>query len=180
MVLGDDNTLQGDFGEAWVEVVAAGIKVLHGRPSTLDLQKADVQLTWRGDHDGTFNPTVLVQVKTTTSIRELSDGSWGFDLDLPTYEVLRRDNNAIPRILVVIALSVTDERVRLHEDGTMLVGHARWVSIRGLDSVANTTTTVVHLPASQRLDEVGLGQMLKLHGSSTSTPVPDIDMWGTP
>jgi hypothetical protein len=40
-----DNALQGDFGEAWLEAVAAGCGLLHGRPSTVDLEKADVELT---------------------------------------------------------------------------------------------------------------------------------------
>ncbi|GAA4223819.1 hypothetical protein GCM10022254_01870 [Actinomadura meridiana] len=33
----DQNTLQGDFGEAWLEAVAAGCGLLHGRPTTVDL-----------------------------------------------------------------------------------------------------------------------------------------------
>jgi hypothetical protein len=42
------NVLQGDFGEAWLEAVAAGCGILHGRPASLDLQKSDIQLTFVG------------------------------------------------------------------------------------------------------------------------------------
>jgi hypothetical protein len=58
------NPLQGDFGEMWLGAVAAGCGLLHGRPGTVDLEKADVELTLRGEHDGTYNPSVKVQVKT--------------------------------------------------------------------------------------------------------------------
>ena len=65
-----DNALQGDFGEAWLEAVAAGCRLLHGRPSTLDLDKADVEVTLLGIAAGTYNPTVKVQVKTEVNLRE--------------------------------------------------------------------------------------------------------------
>jgi len=40
------NAIQGDFGEAWLEVVASGCGLLRGR-STLDLEKTDLDLTYR-------------------------------------------------------------------------------------------------------------------------------------
>ncbi len=55
--------LPGDFGETWVELMAAAGRVLHNRSSTLDLDKADVELTLQGEHWGTYSPTVKVQVK---------------------------------------------------------------------------------------------------------------------
>ena len=64
------NAIQGDFGETWLEVVASGCGLLHGWATTLDLDKADVQLTLRGYVDGTYSPTVLVQVKTEMDLRD--------------------------------------------------------------------------------------------------------------
>ncbi|MGW4426280.1 DUF4365 domain-containing protein [Streptosporangium sp. NPDC004631] len=172
------NTLQGDFGEAWLEVVAAGSGLLHGRPTTLDLQKADVQLFLRGVEQGTHNPAVLVQVKTTVDLRRSDDGDYRYDLDIETYDVLRRADHSIRRILVVIGVSKDGENVRLHADGTLLIGHGAWVSLEGFSASDNAKTQVVCLPAVNTLDRRGLLLMLRTYGVRRSTPVPDIDAWG--
>jgi Domain of unknown function (DUF4365) len=174
----EDNILQGDFGEAWLEAVAAGCGLLHGRPTSVDLQKADVQLVLRGLVLGTYNPAVLVQVKTTAQLRELDDGSFAYNLDVETYEVLRRQDHSIRRVLAVIGLSGDGENIRLHPDGTLLIGRGAWVSLEGLPASANTTSQVVPLPSANTLDRPGLERMLQAHGVRSSTPVPEGDVWG--
>ncbi|MFF5110503.1 DUF4365 domain-containing protein [Streptosporangium sp. NPDC000509] len=174
----EQNALQGDFGEAWLEVVAAGCGFLHGRPATLDLQKADVQLFRRGVEHGTYNPAVLIQVKTTVDLRR-EGGTYNYDLDIETYDVLRRDDHAIRRILAVIGVAEGGENVRLHADGTLLVGRGAWVSLEGMPASDNTKTQVVRLPAAHTLDRRGLHLMLSTYGVRRSTPVPDVDAWGT-
>ncbi|MFD8562048.1 DUF4365 domain-containing protein [Streptosporangium canum] len=174
----EQNALQGDFGEAWLEVVAAGCGLLHGRPASLDLQKADVQLFLRGVEQGTYNPAVLVQVKTTVDLRQLSDGDYSYDLDIETYDVLRRDDHSVRRILAVIGVSKDGENVRLHADGTLLIGRGAWVSLEGLPTSDNAKTQVVRLPACNTLDHSGLRLMLRTYGVRRSTPVPDVDAWG--
>ena len=67
------NAIQGDFGEAWLEVVASGCGLLRGR-STLDLEKADVELTYPGRLEGSYCPTVKVQVKTQVNLRMKTSG----------------------------------------------------------------------------------------------------------
>ncbi|MER7131301.1 DUF4365 domain-containing protein [Streptosporangium saharense] len=180
MVSGRDwerNTLQGDFGEAWLEVVAAGSGLLHGRPTTLDLQKSDVQLFLRGVEQGTYNPAVLVQVKTTVDLRLSGDGDYYYDLDIETYDVLRRTDHSVRRILVVIGLPKNGENVRLHDEGTLLVGRGAWVSLEGSSASDNAKTQVVCLPAENTLDRDGLLMMLRTYGVRRSTPVPDVDAW---
>src|SRR5829696_4630523 len=98
---GEENILQGDFGEMWVEAVAAGSGISHGRPHTTDLEKADVELTLREVVNGTYHPTVKVQVKTTTALRQSENGLLAYDLDIATYDVLRRLDHSVRRILVV-------------------------------------------------------------------------------
>lgn len=173
----EENLLQGDFGEAWIEAVAAGSGLLHGRPSTLGLQKADVAVTYRGLLDGTYCPSVLVQVKTTTDLRKLDDGDYGYDLDVDTYEVLRRDDHATPRILAVIGVSGDGERVRTHRDGTLLVGEGAWVSLEGAAASGNARSKAVRLPGGNTLDEEGLMRMIRMHGVRSSTRVPEYDIW---
>jgi hypothetical protein len=169
--------VQGDFGEAWLEAVAAGCGFLHGRPASLDLEKADVQLTLRGSYGGTFNPTVKVQVKTEVNLRSDADGSLVYNLDVPTYDVLRREDHSVRRILAVIGLFAEGPRVRLGAEGTILVGHGAWVSLEGQPASGNSTTRAIRLPAANTLDEPGLKRMLTMYGVTRPTPVPDVDPW---
>ncbi|GAA3243044.1 DUF4365 domain-containing protein [Actinocorallia longicatena] len=174
----EQNLLQGDFGEAWVEAVAAGCGILHGRPTTLDLQKADILLTRLGVVHDTRNPSVLVQVKTTVDLRQLANGDYSYDLDVETYEVLRRADHSTRRILVVIGLRADEEHIRLTGDGTLLVGHGSWLSLEGSAASSNVKSQAVTLPASNTLDGPGLERMLGTYGVRRSTPVPEFDVWG--
>ena len=169
--------LQGDFGETWLEVVAAGAGLLHGRPASLDRIKADIQLTAEGLVGDTRNPTVLVQVKTTVDLRRHPDGSLRYDLDVQTYDVLRQVDHSVRRILVVIGLERDGERVRLAPDGTLLLGRGGWVSLEGRPETVNRRTVSVRLPADNTVDPVGLRAMLAEYGVRRSTPVPDLDPW---
>lgn len=126
----DENTLAGDFGEAWLEAVAAGSGLVHGRPATLDLEKADVELVLREEVGDTYNPSVKVQVKTTHDLREVGGDLLAYDLDVATYEVLRRDNHSYRRILAVIKLSDDGEKIRLQEEGDAS-GRARRLGLAG-------------------------------------------------
>ncbi|MCO5968691.1 DUF4365 domain-containing protein [Actinoallomurus soli] len=176
----DQNTLQGDFGEAWLEAVAAGCGLLHSRSTTVDLQKADVQLVYPGEELGTYYPTVNVQVKTTIKLRQLASGVFSYDLDIETYDVLRRRDHAVGRVLVVIGVPEEGEHVRLHSEGTLLCGRGAWVSLEGMEPSVNKTSQAIHLPVENTLDQAGLHRMLKTHGIRRSTPVPAIDVWGQP
>jgi hypothetical protein len=173
----DENAVQGDFGEAWLEVVAAGCGLLHGRPATLDLQKADVQLTLRGWIGRTYNPTVMVQVKTEVGLGVDRDGHLVYNLDVPTYDVLRRDDHSVRRVLAVIGLVKDSARVRLHEDGTLLVGLGAWMSLEGYPETTNKASQVVRVPARNTLDEPGLRKMLGTYGVRRTFPAPDDDPW---
>ncbi len=174
---GVGNALQGDFGESWLEAVAAGCGLSHGRPDALDLDKADVQLMLRGVVTGTYNPTVKVQVKTEVGLLPAGDGAFSYSIDIETYDVLRREDHVIRRILVVIGLEADGPRVRLQDDGTLLVGHGAWVSLEGMPKSENTTKQVVKLPVTNTIDHAGLERMLKEYGVRSTAPVPTIDLW---
>lgn len=68
--------------------------------------------------------------------------------------------------------------MRLHADGTLLIGHGAWVSLEGFSASDNAKTQVVCLPAANTLDRRGLLLMLRTYGVRRSTPVPDVDAWG--
>jgi Domain of unknown function (DUF4365) len=175
----DSNSLQGDFGETWLRVVAAGCDLLHGRPTTLDLEKADVELVRRGQWSGTWHPTVKAQVKTTVELREDSD-HFVYDLDVETYDVLRRDNQSVRRVLVVIRMPRRAEKVKLLRSGTLLNGHGAWVSLEGFPPTSNTSTIAVELPRANTLDRAGLERLLTTYGVRSSTPVIQVDPWAEP
>jgi len=175
----EENQLQGDFGEAWVGTIAAGSGLTHGRTATLDLIKSDVQISFRGEWAGSLHPTVGVQVKTTIErLRSVEDDSaFSYDLEADTYDLLRRSNHVIPRVLAVIELPKDGERFLLTEAGTLLHGHGFWVSLEGLPAKPNKSTVAVRLPKANRLDPEGLHRMVKTHGVRRSPNVPDIDPW---
>jgi hypothetical protein len=174
------NAIQGDFGETWLKVVASGCGLLHGSATTVDLDKADVQLTLRGYVDGTYSPTIMAQVKTEIDLRTDADGNFVYNLDVQTYDVLRRDDHSVRRVLVVIGLAREGAKVRLHEEGTLLVGRGAWVSLERYPPTGNTTSQVIKLPAANTLDEPGLYRMLRTYGVRRSSPVPDVDTWDDP
>lgn len=179
MGLGEDNLLRGDYGEAWLRAVAAGSGILHGRPTSLDLEKADVELVRRGLSNGVWNPTVKVQVKTTADLRE-EDGHFIYDLDVDTYEVLRRGNETVRRILVVFRLPKSGDKVRLLKRGTLLAGNGAWASLEGAPPTLNKVSQIVRLPVVNTIDRPGLERMLNTYGGRSSTPTRQVDLWGTP
>ncbi|MBO0804114.1 MAG: DUF4365 domain-containing protein [Nocardiopsaceae bacterium] len=179
MGLGEANIFRGDYGEAWLRAVAAGSGLLHGRPTSLDLEKADVELVRRGFCNGVWNPTVKVQVKTTVDLRE-EDGHFAYDLDVATYDVLRRDNETVRRILAVFRLPKTGDKIRLLKKGTLLAGNGAWASLEGQPPTANKTSQIVRLPVANTIDRAGLEHMLETYGGRASTPACEIDAWGTP
>lgn len=177
MASGEDNLLHGDYGETWLRAVAAASGLLHGRPTTLDLEKADVELVRTGFWDGAWNPTVKVQVKTTVDLR-MEDGHFLYDLDIATYDVLRRDNETVRRVLAVFRLPKTGEKVRLLRSGTLLAGCGAWASLEGCPPSSNKFSQVVRLPVENTVDRRGLERMLAIFGRRWSTPVSRIDPWG--
>lgn len=175
--------MAGDFGETWLRVVASACGMLHHPPSTLDLEKADVPITLQEFVNGTYNPHVLVQVKTVThDLRRDANGDYVYDLDVTTYNVLRRVDHSRRRILVVFRVSDPGARVRLEADGTLLVGYGAWRSLEGETATSNTDSIAVTLPVANTLDGVGMRRMLTDFGVRSTTPVPDVDPWagGTP
>lgn len=177
MTQASENSLQGDYGETWLRAVAASCGLLHGRPTTLDLEKADVELVRRGLWNGMWHPTVKVQVKTTVDLRQ-EDNHFVYDLDIETYNVLRRDNETVRRVLAVFRLPRRGEKVRLLKSGTLLVGSGAWVSLEGQPATSNTASRVVRLPVDNAIDRPGLERMLATYGVRSSTPVPEVAAWG--
>lgn len=125
-----------------------------------------------------WHPIVKVQVKTTVDLRQ-EDDHFVYDLDVETYDVLRRDNETVRRVLAVFRLPKRGEKVRLLKTGTLLVGSGAWVSLEGEPATPNTASRVVRLPVANTVDRPGLEHMLATYGVRSSTPVPTVDPWGS-
>ena len=174
---GDESSIFGDYGESWLRVCAAGCGLLHGNPDTRDLVKSDVSVTYPGELVGVWHRTVWVQVKATQNARDLSDGGLSFDLDVETYNVLRRSNSHVRRLLVVVKVSDLNSKIVVEPAATRLLGRAHWVSLEGEPETRNTTTVAVTLPGANRVDQDGLLRMLKTYGARSSSIVPDVTGW---
>jgi hypothetical protein len=171
---GQDNTSQGDFGEAWLGVIAAAGGMDHTTVKP-DRDRVDVEVTLREEVAGVWGLAVKAQVKTERGLAPDEDGILRYRLDVGTYDFLRRPQ-ATPRVLVVFGLDGSGERVRLAPDGTLLCGVGRWVSLAEYESTSNRSV-VVDLPAENTLDVAGLRDMVIKCGVRQSTPVPDPDVW---
>jgi hypothetical protein len=143
-----------------------------------DLEKADVELVCLGQRYGMSHPTVKVQVKTTIDLRE-EDDHFIYDLDVATYNVLRHDNETVRRVLAVFRLPKNGERIRLLKSGTLLAGRGAWMSLEGHPETTNSSSQAVRLPVANTIDRVGLEHMMATYGVRSSSPVPEVDAWGT-
>jgi hypothetical protein len=120
-------------------------------------------------------PSVKVQVKTQVNLKVDPDGNVVYNLDVQTYDVLRREDHVVRRMLVVIGMAADGPRVRLHPDGTLLIGRGAWVSLEGYPPTGNTATQVIRLPGQNTLDEAGLHRMLGTYGVRSTPRVADVD-----
>lgn len=172
----EDATMQGDFGEKWLAAVASGCGLQAVPVNCPDLDKADVEITYLGELNGWSSPSIKVQVKTTEDLRLPAGDAAAFDLDIPTYDVLRRTNQFTPRILVVFRLE-PGRRVEVEEQATHLVGRGYWASLAGLDATTNTSSVAVRLPLENMVDGTGLQKMLEDFGVRRSSFVPEVSPW---
>jgi hypothetical protein len=168
---------QGDFGEAWLVAVALGCGLKAGRDPGPDREKADIELTLLEEIAGTYHPRIKAQVKTKVGLAPDGNGTFSYNLDVETYNVLVRTNHSTRRVLVVIGLAKEGERVKLDGDGTVLRGRGAWLSLEGCQPSNNNSSQIVRLPVANTLDPAGLRRMLVEFGVNSSTPVPSVDPW---
>jgi hypothetical protein len=168
--------MQGDFGEKWLCAVASGCGLHVGPTNWPDTRKTDLMITYPGELNQLWDPAIKVQVKTSQGGLRLLEGDAtmaSYQVDIDTYDVLRKTNHFIPMVLIVFGVAPEGQRVRLEQDGTLLVGRGLWVSLAGSD--AKTTASVaVRLPLANTVDGPGLLRMLQELGVSRSSPVEEV------
>jgi len=123
--------------------------------------------SWSKDKDGvdvTLNNAgiyVDFQLKCTRSPR-LANGCYVHDLDVATYDKLRKAERSAPGYLVVLIVPENCEDWLTHKSDHLLVaGHAYWARIQDLPPVKAREKTAIALPFDQRLDAPALAGMFK-------------------
>ena len=82
-----------------------------------------------------------------------------FPLPVGNYEILRADNPAVPRILIVVLMpSAPSQWLNQNENELCLHHCAYWLSLAGEPAVQNTATVTVRIPR----DNVFSGEQLNL------------------
>lgn len=117
----------------------------------------DVTLSEVREVDGVFAETgflIEVQLRSST-VAEVREGTVAYDLDVRTYDYLRRGPVAAPRILVLLVLPANEaDWLHQSESALELRRCAYWASLRGEPETANTSSVRISIP---RANVFGVG-----------------------
>jgi hypothetical protein len=123
--------------------------------------------TWNEDKDGvdaTLGSSgiyVDIQLKCTRSPRK-GNGCYIHDLDVKTYDKLRKPERSAPGYLAMLIVPENYEDWLTHRaDHLLLAGHGYWARIQDLPPVKAITQTAIRLPHAQRLDVSALEGMFR-------------------
>jgi hypothetical protein len=123
---------------------------------------------WRVDKDGVDATLrrrkwmIDVQLKCTQDLR-VSDGSYAFDLDVPTYNKLRGTDVSAPGYLFVMKVpKEIEDWIHLHPDEHLLLRCiAFYARIYGRPPTNNQASITIRLPFSNRLNGEALDVMFE-------------------
>lgn len=146
------------FSEAYVRAVAAVACCSVAKPDP-DVEKLDLVLS-----RDLGVQSIAIQLKSTTADSRDDSSVW-YDLDIETYDVLRKVAVGVPRYLVVV-LMPGDSREWLQQTEEQLAMRrcAYYVSLAGYASTTNDSTVRVILPRKQCFTVAELDRLV-------STPV---------
>ncbi|WP_405186485.1 DUF4365 domain-containing protein [Streptomyces anulatus] len=101
---------------------------------------------------------VAFQMKCTYAPILLADGeTYAFDLDMRTYDILRKPTRSSAGFLGLVVVPRDIEEWLTQEDESLFMRCAGYYArIQDSPEVSNQGTTRIHLPKKQRLDRAGL------------------------
>jgi Domain of unknown function (DUF4365) len=159
-VMPTNHRMEG-LSRAYLQAVAAsaGVNVLY---QLFDFG-VDVCLRAVDQEDGRYEDAgevIDVQLRSTTRAI-VGDNSIDFDLDVRTYDYLRRSSLNRPRLLVLLVLPEAEvEWIAQDERELRLRRCAYWLSLRGLPPSEATSSVRVSIPRSDVFDATGLTRLL--------------------
>ncbi|RBJ10047.1 DUF4365 domain-containing protein [Micromonospora provocatoris] len=123
--------------------------------------------SWNVDKDGVdatvrrHGPQVDIQLKCTQSARRVRDGH-AFDLDVATYNKLRRPDNTAPGYLAVVIVPADLEQWIMHDEEQLLLRcKAFYACIQDSPEADGSATVAIFLPPENRLDGSALDLMIE-------------------
>ena len=150
------------FSYAYIRAVAAAAGFVV-EPRTLDRDAVDLEII----ADSKFHPGaphLEVQVKCTADFT-LEDDHFTFPLRVENYERLRKQNLAIPRILIVMLVPANCiEWLDISEERMLSKRCAYFRSLYGQPATDNAATISVQIPRANVFDVAALGQMMSIAG----------------
>lgn len=99
-----------------------------------------------------------LQVKSTTRA-EVSDTEIRYDLEVRTYDLLRR-LTPVPSLLILYLLPSGSDWLEQSEMGLLLCGCAYWRSLRGAPATTNEATIRIAVPRANVFSAAAIVQMM--------------------
>ena len=110
---------------------------------------------------GAMRPGIDLQLKASTNLRHLRDGSIRYDLKVHNYDLLRIATQT-PRYLMVLELPPDKDRwMDISELHLVLRKRAFWVDLFNADEVPNRSTVAIDVPESHLFNVGGLRTLME-------------------
>ncbi len=145
---------------AYVRALAAalGFEVHEYKP---DIFGVDLTLTAKGSRGPVSCPSLGLQVKANTRESLLYEDGIHYPLKVRTYNDLRDEHVASPRILVVVLVPKEDtEWIRQNQDELAMRKCGYWISLAGRGSVPNVDNVTVRVPWENVLSADALDSLM--------------------
>ena len=144
------NHRQEGLSRAYVQAIAAycGMSVSVPYPDYgIDMTLSDIEVTDRLRSES--GRKLDIQAKSTTRTNK-AENTIPYDLDLRSYEVLRRSSRGAPRILVVLHLPRDESRWCSQTPEELSLRYcAYWISLRGWPSSTNRNSVRLTIETAQ-------------------------------
>jgi len=103
-----------------------------------------------------------LQVRSTTRAAETAAGI-AYDIDVRTYDLLRRERPQCPRILVLLVLPVDEAEWLSHSVESLVLRRcAYWHSLRGAEATTAHTTIRITLPVANVFSVEAVQNLMRL------------------
>jgi hypothetical protein len=156
------NHRQEALCRAYVQAIAACCGMTTSTPQPdygIDLSLHDVERR-KGRHEESGH-NIDVQAK-STSQAGVSDSVIRYDLDVRSYDLLRRTRPGTPRILVVLVLPEEETLWSTQTEGELVLRRcAYWRSLRGKGPTTNRRTVRVTIPRANVFSVTALRTLVK-------------------
>jgi hypothetical protein len=155
------NLRQEALSRAYVRAIAAHAGVICGATENdlgFDLLLRAVESD--GQHHWDSGPQLDLQLRSTTQAG-MRDAEVIYDLDVRTYDLLRRDSIVRPRLLVLLVLP-EDEAQWLTQSVDELIARrcAFWMSLRGAAPTTNQATIRLAIPLANIFSVAALHRLI--------------------